>query len=54
MDAIKSAVGLGKKDQEGQEPVSGLKGEGTAVEPFDQGNQEGRSTAINISSIHCD
>lgn len=42
MEAIKSAVGLGKKDQEGQEPVSGVKGEGTAAEPFDAGNQECR------------
>jgi len=39
MDAIKSAVGLGKTTQEGQEPVSGQQGEGTAAQPFDQGNE---------------
>ncbi|KAK5122045.1 hypothetical protein LTR85_004291 [Meristemomyces frigidus] len=43
MDTIKNAVGLGKESQEGQEPVSGQQGEGTAVEPFDAGNQEDNS-----------
>ncbi|TKA80089.1 hypothetical protein B0A55_02465 [Friedmanniomyces simplex] len=43
MEAIKSAVGFGKKEQEGQEPVSGVKGEGTAGEPYDSGNQQGDS-----------
>lgn len=41
MDKLKGAVGLGGKDQEGQEPVSGAKGEGTAPEPFDAGNKQG-------------
>ncbi|KAK1035887.1 hypothetical protein LTS16_014153 [Friedmanniomyces endolithicus] len=40
MDALKAAVGLGKKEQSGQEPVSGVKGSGTAAEPYDSGNQE--------------
>ena len=42
MDKLKGAVGMGGKDQEGQEPVSGAKGEGNAVEPFDAGNKQGR------------
>lgn len=41
MDKLKSAVGIDKKDQEGQEPVSGATGEGTTAEPFDAGNQAG-------------
>jgi hypothetical protein len=41
MDTIKSAVGMAKKEQEGQEPVSGKQGEGNPAEPFDQGNKEG-------------
>ncbi|KAK0863978.1 hypothetical protein LTS02_006220 [Friedmanniomyces endolithicus] len=40
MEALKAAVGLGKKEQSGQEPVSGMKGTGTAAEPYDSGNQE--------------
>ncbi|KAK1061914.1 hypothetical protein LTR74_010706 [Friedmanniomyces endolithicus] len=40
MEALKAAVGLGKKEQSGQEPVSGVKGTGTAAEPYDSGNQE--------------
>ncbi|KAK3069968.1 hypothetical protein LTR53_011277 [Teratosphaeriaceae sp. CCFEE 6253] len=43
MDALKAVVGSGKKEQEGQEPISGVQGEGTAVEPFDSGNQQGDS-----------
>lgn len=41
MDAVKNVVGLGQKTQEGQEPVSGQQGAGTAGEPFDAGNKEG-------------
>jgi len=41
MEALEAAVGLGKKEQSGQEPVSGMKGTGTAAEPYDSGNQEG-------------
>ena len=41
MDKIKSAVGVGNKDQEGQEPVSGESGEGTTAKPFDAGNKPG-------------
>ncbi|KAK5681911.1 hypothetical protein LTS10_006445 [Elasticomyces elasticus] len=44
MDAIKSVVGLGKKEQEGQEPVSGVKGEGSAAQPYDAGNEDATST----------
>ncbi|EMC98381.1 hypothetical protein BAUCODRAFT_32413 [Baudoinia panamericana UAMH 10762] len=40
MNTLKSIVGLGKKEQEGQEPVSGVQGEGNAVEPYDAGNSE--------------
>lgn len=38
MEAVKSAVGLGKKDEAGEEPVSGETGEGTTAAPFDAGN----------------
>ncbi|KAI7384342.1 hypothetical protein KC332_g15978 [Hortaea werneckii] len=41
MDAVKNAIGLGQKTQEGQEPVSGQQGSGAAGEPFDAGNKEG-------------
>ncbi|KAI6798956.1 hypothetical protein KC364_g15977, partial [Hortaea werneckii] len=40
MDAVKNAIGLGQKTQEGQEPVSGQQGSGAAGEPFDAGNKE--------------
>ncbi|RMY46809.1 hypothetical protein D0865_09057 [Hortaea werneckii] len=40
MDAVKNVIGLGQKTQEGQEPVSGQQGSGTAGEPFDAGNKE--------------
>ena len=43
METIKSAIGLGgKSEQEGQEPVSGQGGEGTAAEPYDSGNVQGK------------
>lgn len=48
METIKSVIGLGKGTQEGQEPISGETGAGTAEEPYDQGNQEGR--AVEASS----
>ena len=38
METLKSVGGLGKKEQEGQEPVSGVQGEGSGVEPYDAGN----------------
>ncbi|KAK4553917.1 hypothetical protein LTR86_009092 [Recurvomyces mirabilis] len=38
METLKAVVGLGKKEQEGQEPVSGVQGEGSGVEPYDAGN----------------
>lgn len=44
MDKLKDVVGLGGKSEEGQEPVSGTKGEGTAPEPFDAGNKQGNSS----------
>ncbi|KAK5698643.1 hypothetical protein LTR97_006290 [Elasticomyces elasticus] len=53
MDAIKSVVGLGKKEQEGQEPVSGVKGEGSAAQPYDAGN-EGSSELGGKAAQHTD
>lgn len=41
MEKIKDAIGFGSKFQEGQEPVSGEQGAGTATEPYDAGNREG-------------
>lgn len=49
MDKLKSAVGMGGKSEEGQEPVSGAKGEGTSAEPFDAGNKQGRSHVPIVS-----
>jgi hypothetical protein len=48
METLKSVVGLSKKTQEGQEPVSGVKGDGNAVEPYDAGNQEGAFQTIYL------
>jgi len=41
MEKIKDAIGLGATGREGQEPVSGEQGAGTATEPYDAGNREG-------------
>jgi len=41
MESIKNATGLGSAEQQGQEPVNGTTGAGTAGEPFDQGNSDG-------------
>lgn len=40
MESLKAVVGLGQKEQQGQEPVSGVKGSGSAAElaPYDAGN----------------
>lgn len=40
MEKIKDAIGLGAMGREGQEPVSGEQGAGTATEPYDAGNRE--------------
>ncbi|KAG8530444.1 uncharacterized protein KY384_004946 [Bacidia gigantensis] len=41
MDALKSATKVDSKLQSGEEPISGEKGQGTAEQPYDQGNAEG-------------
>lgn len=42
METVKHAVGLDTPEQQqGQEPVSGEQGQGTATDPFDAGNKEG-------------
>ncbi|CAF9907846.1 hypothetical protein IMSHALPRED_006513 [Imshaugia aleurites] len=43
MDSLKSATGLSQKS--GEEPLSGQKGQGTAGDPYDQGNAEGNEGA---------
>lgn len=47
MESIKNALGLGggttDTTQAGQEPISGEQGSGTAAQPYDAGNQQGRS-----------
>ncbi|KAK0507766.1 hypothetical protein JMJ35_009655 [Cladonia borealis] len=49
MDALKNPTNLGgtstTSQQSGEEPVSGEKGTGTATEPYDQGNAEGKEGA---------
>lgn len=48
MDTVKSTTGLGDpKAQSGEEPLSGKQGKGTAGEPYDQGNSEGRPRILN-------
>ncbi|KAK0284440.1 hypothetical protein LTR35_000950 [Friedmanniomyces endolithicus] len=51
MEALKAAVGLGKKEQSGQEPISGMKVTGTAAEPYDSGNQEDSTGIPGQSSV---
>ena len=42
MDRLNQSVsGIDRKLQSGNEPVSGESGQGTAEQPFDQGNAEG-------------
>lgn len=42
MEKVKETLGLDKKDQEGQEPVSGQQGDSAAGQPFDAGNSKGK------------
>ena len=41
METVKSVLGFGKTEQQGQEPISGQQGSGTVAEPYDAGNQVG-------------
>lgn len=54
METLKSVIGLGSKSstQEGQEPVSGVQGQGTAGEPYDAGNTVGMSF-LAMSNVIC-
>ncbi|MCJ1275048.1 hypothetical protein MMC21_002848 [Puttea exsequens] len=48
MDTLKDTARAGTattSQESGQEPVSGEKGTGTATEPFDQGNADGKEGA---------
>lgn len=38
---VKETLDMASNSQSGTEPVSGEMGEGTAEQPFDQGNKEG-------------
>jgi hypothetical protein len=42
MESIRNAIGLCTANQQGQEPVNGATGVGTAAEPYDQGNSDGK------------
>lgn len=43
MNTLKKVVGGGsKKEEAGQEPVSGAQGQGTVGQPYDAGNQHGK------------
>jgi len=52
METIKSAIGLGQKSQEGQEPASGQQGAGTAGEPYDQGNVVGMFGTLHTHTAY--
>ncbi|KAI4281720.1 MAG: hypothetical protein L6R38_003470 [Xanthoria sp. 2 TBL-2021] len=47
VEKVKETLGMGSESQSGTEPVSGETGEGTVDQPFDQGNQEGKSGAAS-------
>ncbi|KAI4274022.1 MAG: hypothetical protein LQ337_004227 [Flavoplaca oasis] len=47
IEKVKDTLGMGSKSQSGTEPVSGETGEGTVDQPYDQGNQEGKSGAAS-------
>lgn len=40
ISSIAPVIGLGSTTESGQEPRSGIKGTGTAVDPYDGGNAE--------------
>lgn len=40
IDSIAPVIGLGSTTESGQEPRSGVKGAGTATDPYDAGNGE--------------
>lgn len=52
METLKSVIGLSStKPESGKEPVNSETGAGTATEPYDAGNQEGkpyRNTAYQL------
>lgn len=54
METIKKVIPFtgSKKDESGQEPVSGLEGQGTTTEPYDAGNQEGKHYLLFLPWNH--
>lgn len=54
MDKVKEVIGLEKKDQEGQEPVSGKQGDTAAGQPFDAGNSKGIIRLFCFLSLDAD
>lgn len=44
METLKKVIPFvgSKQDESGQEPVSGVVGQGTSTEPYDAGNKEGK------------
>ena len=51
MDSLKAATDLANKLQSGEEPISGEQGKGTASQPYDQGNAEGKDVLLYQSAI---
>lgn len=55
MDRFNQSVSeIDRKLQSGNEPVSGESGQGTAEQPFDQGNAEGASAIVPFYDCNCD
>lgn len=50
ISSIAPVIGLGSTTESGQEPRSGVKGAGTAVDPYDAGNAENQSEHGDWSS----
>lgn len=44
METLKKIVPFvgSRQDESGQEPLSGVEGQGTSIEPYDAGNKEGK------------
>lgn len=50
IDSIAPVIGLGSTTESGQEPRSGVKGAGTAADPYDAGNAERQFEDRGLSS----
>lgn len=49
INSIAPVIGLGSTTESGQEPPSGVKGAGTAADPYDTGNTESQFEDSGLS-----